>query len=110
VDAVAPFRVAHPEPSGVRRAQGHREAGRDGDVILLGEPFAVVAGLAPEHDRGRYLAAYGVCWGIATTVGPLLATGLMAAGGPVLLWLACAALCAALSVAQRPVRRAVTRT
>jgi MFS family permease len=80
-----------------------------GDVILLGEPFAVVAGLAPEHERGRYLAAYGVCWGVATTVGPLLATGLVAAGGPGLLWLACAALCAALAVAQRPLRTAVTR-
>lgn len=80
-----------------------------GDVILLGEPFAVVAELAPERDRGRYLAAYGVCWGIATTVAPLLATGLVAAGGPVLLWHSCAALCVALSVAQSPLRAAVTR-
>jgi MFS family permease len=80
-----------------------------GDVILLGEPFAVVAELAPERDRGRYLAAYGVCWGVATTIGPLLATGLVAAGGPTLLWLSCAALCAVLSVAQSPLRAAVTR-
>ncbi len=80
-----------------------------GDVILLGEPFAVVAELAPERDRGRYLAAYGVCWGLATTVAPLLATGLVAAGGPLLLWLTCAALCGGLSVAQSPLRSAVTR-
>jgi MFS family permease len=80
-----------------------------GDVILLGEPFAVVAELAPERDRGRYLAAYGVCWGVATTIGPLLATGLLATGGPTLLWLSCAALCAVLSVAQSPLRAAVTR-
>ena len=80
-----------------------------GDVILLGEPFAVVAQLAPERERGRYLAAYGVCWGVATTLGPLLATGLVAAGGPTLLWLSCAALCGAMSLAQSPLRAAVTR-
>ena len=81
-----------------------------GDVILLGEPFAVVAELAPERERGRYLAAYGVCWGVATTLGPLLATGLVAAGGPALLWLSCAALCGAMSLAQSPLRAAVTRS
>ena len=80
-----------------------------GDVILLGEPFAVVADLAPEEARGRYLAAYGVCWGVATTIGPLVTTGLVAVGGPGLLWLSCAGLCAMLSLAQSPLRAAVTR-
>lgn len=80
-----------------------------GDVILLGEPLAVVAELATERDRARYLAAYGLSWGVATTVGPLLTAGLLAAGGPTLLWLSSAALCAVLSVAQRPLRTAVTR-
>jgi MFS family permease len=80
-----------------------------GDVILLGEPFAIVAELAAERDRGRYLAAYGVSWGVALTVGPLLTTGLVAAGGPTLLWLVCAALCATLAVGQSPLRTAVTR-
>jgi MFS family permease len=80
-----------------------------GDVILLGEPFAIVAELATERDRGRYLAAYGVSWGVATTVGPLLTTGLVAVGGPELLWLTCAALCALLSAGQSPLRAAVTR-
>jgi MFS family permease len=80
-----------------------------GDVILLGEPFAVVAELAPERDRGHYLAAYGVAWGAATTVGPLLTTGLVASGGPTLLWLTCAALSVILAAGQSPLRSAVTR-
>ena len=80
-----------------------------GDVILLGEPFAVVAELAPERDRGRYLAAYGVSWGVATTAGPLLTTGLVAAGGPTLLWLTCAALSVMLAAGQSPLRTAVTQ-
>lgn len=61
-----------------------------GDAVLLGEPFAVVAGIAPPEARSRYLAAYGVSWGIATTAAPLLATGLVAAGGSAALWGACA--------------------
>ncbi|MBO0844770.1 MAG: MFS transporter, partial [Nocardioides sp.] len=38
-----------------------------GSAVLLGEPLAVVAGIAAPAARGRYLAAYGVSWGIATT-------------------------------------------
>jgi MFS family permease len=80
-----------------------------GDVVLLGEPFAVVAGLPEPAARGRYLAAYGVSWGIATTVAPLLATGLVATGGPALLWSCCAAGAVGLAMVQSPVRVAVTR-
>lgn len=80
-----------------------------GDVVLLGEPFAVVAGLAPETDRGRYLAAYGVSWGVATTLAPALATGVLGTGGPAALWAACAAVAGVLAVTQSRVRVAVTR-
>jgi MFS family permease len=79
-----------------------------GDVVLLGEPFAVVAGLAEPAGRGRYLAAYGVSWGVATTVAPLLAAGLLDGGGPALLWSSCAAGAVVLAVVQSRVRRAVT--
>jgi MFS family permease len=79
-----------------------------GDVVLLGEPFAVVAGLPEPTARGRYLAAYGVSWGVATTVAPLLATGLMATGGPALLWTCCAAGAVVLAMVQSQVRAAVT--
>jgi len=79
-----------------------------GDVVLLGEPFAVVAGLAEPAARGRYLAAYGVSWGVATTVAPLLATGLVATGGPALLWSCCGAGAVMLVQVQTRVRAAVT--
>jgi hypothetical protein len=79
-----------------------------GDVVLLGEPFAVVAALADPAGRGRYLAAYGVSWGVATTLAPMLATGLVATGGPALLWACCSLGATALALGQSRVRRAVT--
>ena len=53
-----------------------------GSLVLLGEPFAVVADLADARDRGRYLAAYGVSWGLATTVAPIVATTLPRPSAP----------------------------
>jgi hypothetical protein len=79
-----------------------------GDVVLLGEPFAVVAGLVEAADRGRYLAAYGVSWGIATTLAPIIATWLGATGGSALLWTACATGALGLALGQSRVRRVVT--
>jgi MFS family permease len=78
-----------------------------GDVLLLGLPFAIVSGLAPEGARGRYLAAYGVCWGFAAVLAPLLGTRLLDTGGPRLLWLSCAALAVVLAAAQPVLRRVV---
>jgi MFS family permease len=63
-----------------------------GQVFLLGPPYAVVAGLADDRSRAGYLAAYGTCWGIAQTLGPLAATRLLSIGVPVT-WLAGTALC-----------------
>jgi len=80
-----------------------------GSLLLLGEPFAVVAGLAATRDRGRYLAAYGVSWGVATTVAPLLATGLLAVAGPATLWGACAGVGVVLAGLQSRLGIAVTR-
>ncbi len=78
-----------------------------GDVLLLGLPFAIVSGLAPEGARGRYLAAYGISWGVAGVLAPLLGTRLLDAGGPHLLWLTCAALALTLAAAQPALRRVV---
>lgn len=78
-----------------------------GDVLLLGLPFAIVSGLAPEGARGRYLAAYGICWGFAAVLAPILGTRLLDTGGPRLLWLSCAALAIALAAAQPMLRRVV---
>ena len=78
-----------------------------GDVLLLGLPFAIVSGLAPDGARGRYLAAYGICWGVAAVLAPLVGTRLLETGGPRLLWLTCAALALTLAAAQPMLRRVV---
>jgi hypothetical protein len=79
-----------------------------GDAVLLGEPLAVVADLAGAWDRGRYLAAYGVSWGLATTLAPALATGLLVVGGTPALWGSCAAAALVLAGVQSRVGAAVT--
>ena len=68
-----------------------------GQVFLLGPPYAVVAGLADDVSRARYLAAYGTCWGIAQTLGPITWTHLLSVGVPVA-WLSGAVLCVLLTV------------
>lgn len=76
-----------------------------GEVLLLGPPIALVAGLAAgDGSRAGYLAAYGTCWGIAQTIGPMLATGLLSHGVPTV-WLAGVGLCLALAVVTAPVAR-----
>lgn len=72
-----------------------------GEVLLLGPPIALVAGLATDVSRAGYLAAYGTCWGIAQTVGPMLATGLISLGPPTV-WLAGACLCLGLAAVTAP--------
>jgi hypothetical protein len=68
-----------------------------GQVFLLGPPYAVVAGLTDDVSRARYLAAYGTCWGIAQTLGPIAWIHLLSVGVPVA-WLSGAALCVLLAV------------
>ena len=80
-----------------------------GSLVLLGEPFAVVADLAEAGDRGRYLAAYGVSWGLATTAAPVLATNLLSFGTPGTMWLACALVALGLAVAQDRLGAVVTQ-
>jgi hypothetical protein len=80
-----------------------------GSLVLLGEPFAVVADLAGTRDRGRYLAAYGVSWGLATTAAPLVATSLLALGTAGTMWFVCAVVAAGLALVQDRVGAVVTR-
>ncbi|MCW2757576.1 MAG: arabinose transporter permease, partial [Nocardioidaceae bacterium] len=79
-----------------------------GDVLLLGHPFAVVADLAPEGARARYLAVFGTCWGVAGVVAPLLGGAVLETSGPRVLWLGCAGVAVLLAVAQAPLRSLVT--
>jgi len=78
-----------------------------GQVFLLGPPYAVVAGLADDGSRAAYLAAYGTCWGIAQTLGPLASTRLLSIGVPAT-WLTGAALCILLAALVPFAGRAVT--
>ena len=80
-----------------------------GNLLLSGRAFAVVTALAPPGATARYLAAYGLSWGIATVVAPVLATQVIGALGPAVLWSGCALLCAAMSWGQPALMRAVMR-
>ena len=79
-----------------------------GDLVLLGRATAVVAGLAPAGARGGYLATYGLGWGVAAVVGPLVGTRLLATGGPVVLWSVLGLVCLGLALVQPLVRREVS--
>jgi MFS family permease len=76
-----------------------------GDLILLGRAYSIVAALAPAGASGRYLATYGIGWGIAAVAAPIIGTQLLAYGGPVLVWSTCAGACLALAAAQPLLRR-----
>lgn len=76
-----------------------------GDLLLLGRTYAVVAALAPDHARGRYLAGYGISWGIAATVAPLAGTQLLDTAGPAGLWTSCAIAAVLLAGLQPALRR-----
>lgn len=71
-----------------------------GDVLLLGHSWSIVSALAPEDARARYLAAYGLSWGVAAVVAPVLGTQLLSAGGPVVLWMTLAAVALLLATVQ----------
>ncbi len=76
-----------------------------GDLLLLGHAWTLVAGIAPPGSSGRYLAAYGLSWGVATTGAPLLATQLLAVRGPLVLWGGLAAVALALAALQPALTR-----
>ena len=61
-------------------------------IITIGEmviaPFqqVIVAKLAPEHMRGRYMAIYGISWGVPVAIAPLLAGVIMDYYDPRWVW------------------------
>ncbi|WP_369215670.1 MFS transporter [Streptomyces flavofungini] len=71
-----------------------------GDVLVLGRATSVVATLAPAGAADRYLAVFGVSWGVATVVAPVSATQLLAHAGAGTLWGVTAAGCLALAAVQ----------
>ncbi|NSC25541.1 MFS transporter [Streptomyces albus subsp. chlorinus] len=71
-----------------------------GEVLVMGRVLSVVADLAPSGGTDRYLATYGVSWGIATAAAPVTATQLLERAGVALLWGVTAGTCLALAAAQ----------
>ncbi len=80
-----------------------------GNLLLSGRAFAIVTALAPPGGAARYLAVYGLSWGVATVAAPVLATQVIGSLGPAALWSGCAVLCAAMCCMQPALMRAVTR-
>ncbi len=78
---------------------------------ILGAPVgsAYVADIAPGHLRGRYQGAWGLTWGAASILGPILGTRLYA-WNPEGFWSLCAALGVAAAglvlIGREPVRAA----
>jgi MFS family permease len=68
-----------------------------GDLVLMARAYSLVAGIAPEHGRGAYLAAYGTSWGVAAVVAPVAGTQLLDRIGPTATWACLAATCLALA-------------
>jgi MFS family permease len=71
-----------------------------GELFLLTRYLTLASGLAPDHARGRYLAVFGLSWGIATAIAPLTVTWLLESFGPEGLWLSSAAVALILAAAQ----------
>jgi MFS family permease len=59
-----------------------------GEMISMPVSGAYVADLAPPHQRGLYMGAYGMVWAVAFVCGPSLGLVLFSANH-ILLWTAC---------------------
>jgi MFS family permease len=79
-----------------------------GNLLLTGRAFAVVTALAPPGATARYLAVYGLSWGIATVAAPVLATSVIGSLGPAALWTGGAVLCLAMAAVQPWLLHAIT--
>lgn len=59
-----------------------------GEMVVAPVSQSLTARFAPEDMRGRYMAVFGISWGIPFAIGPLLAGGIMDGPTPRLLWYA----------------------
>jgi MFS family permease len=57
-----------------------------GELILIPTATTYVADLAPAEMRGRYMSIYGLTWGIAIGIGPVLGGFLNDSLGPTSIW------------------------
>jgi MFS family permease len=65
-----------------------------GEMIVMPTSQALAANFAPEDMRGRYMAVFGLTWGIPSIFGPGLAGLILDNLNPNLLWYAAGFLCA----------------
>ena len=59
-----------------------------GEMVVAPVSQSLTARFAPEDMRGRYMAVFGISWGIPFAVGPLLAGRILDGPTPRLLWYA----------------------
>ena len=64
-----------------------------GEMIVMPVSQALAANFAPEDMRGRYMAVFGLCWGLPALVGPTLAGLILDNLNPRLVWYIGGALC-----------------
>ena len=57
-----------------------------GELLLVPTSTTVIANLAPPDMRGRYMSIYGLSWGIASGVGPLMGGVLSDLFSPPAMW------------------------
>ena len=57
-----------------------------GEMIVVPVSSALTANFAPEDMRGRYMALYGLSWGLPAIVGPTAAGLILDGSNPNLLW------------------------
>ncbi len=59
-----------------------------GELIMIPTSTALTANLAPPDMRGRYMGVYGLTWGVAMGIGPVLGGTLNDQLAPVAIWYA----------------------
>ena len=69
-----------------------------GDLLLIGLLLTAVAGLAPPQGRARYLAAFGLSWGIAGVLAPAVGVVLLGTVGVGATWWVLAGGCVTLGL------------
>jgi MFS family permease len=79
-----------------------------GEMIVIPTAQALVSRLAPEDKRGRYMAVFGLSWGMSATIGPWAAGIILDNYNPFWVWYLCGIL-AAVAVAGFLVLDARTR-
>ncbi len=70
-----------------------------GEMIVMPVSQALAANFAPADMRGRYMAVFGLCWGLPSLVGPTLAGLVLDNLDPRLVWYFGGALCSLAALA-----------